>query len=73
MLKKISQHPLPSEDQLLKHTPGKVYQELSAAMADDLDSVKALTLIHTYLNTLPDGLEDILLFDYRITKIDLLW
>lgn len=41
-------------------------------MADDLDSVKVLTVMHTYLNTLPEGLSDILLFDYRITKVDLL-
>ncbi len=72
MIKKIAQHTLPTPEQLSKHTPGKTYQELSEAMADDLDTVRVLTLMHTHLNNLPESLFDILLFDQHITKIDLL-
>lgn len=72
MIKKIAQHTLPTPEQLSKHTPGKIYHELGEAMADDLDTVRVLTLMHTHLNNLPASLFDILLFDQHITKIDLL-
>ncbi len=72
MMKKIAQQKLPTWEELKTHIPWKAYQEMSEAMADDLDTVKTITLVQKYLNELPSSLYDILLFDQQITKIGLL-
>ncbi len=71
MIKKIAQHNLPSLDSIKNHTPGVFYNELAHAMADDLDTVKVLAVMHSHINQLPNGLEDLLLFDQHITKLNL--
>lgn len=77
MIKKIAHCPLPTSEQLRTHISGPLYQQLLEAMADDLDTVRVLSHIHTALSSASIGsslqdLHDILLFDQQVTKLGLL-
>lgn len=70
MIKKVSRK-LQAESlkQLNLHTSGVVYQQLCDAMANDLDTVTCLSLMHGALSWSEDDIKDVLLFDEQITKL----
>ena len=55
------------------HTPGSCFMALSQAIADDLDTVNVLTIMHESLaKNKKEDILDILMFDVSITKFGLL-
>lgn len=70
MIKKINwKLKAESVKQLHLHNTGKVYHALSEAMADDLDTVTCLSLMHGALSWSEDDIKDVLFFDEQVTKL----